>query len=479
MRWDTAILREVQYAYKEQRLLPPSSDLPQSSMTSLDDTTSDLKFGDTAETGAASKQSILSLDDGGVRGYVALLVLRRLMVEIDHWERETEEGDVGATTDPTPAKRPSTDSATTPSPINHPLSRVSTVASPQQMEPILQTSSALARPCDYFDFIVGSGTGGLIAIMLGRLRMSLHECFVEFFRLTVQILRQSQQLLDKRFFSKRQQHTDLLHHRIQQLFEEQGAKLQEAHPSQMTLKSANNVCNIVVVAHDATKEQHTIFRSYDHTETSKNSRVGPRSPGPASDTPLWLVARATTSRPNYFAPTTIGDARYKDGGFSCRNPSQEIIHEVLDLGDADRHSIDCLVSIGCGTPKAEDADGDNDDNVPKGKRFKPPSRNAQERMAACDCDVTHEMATNVMFTLQKAYFRLDMQSDLWDLSLETFVSDDGNSDFARNPILDEEVHTMLEGPAIQQKLRNCALRLVERRRARARLRSARNGVHAA
>lgn len=27
------------------------------------------------------------------------------------------------------------------------------------------------RPCDYFDLICGAGTGGLIAIMLGRLQL--------------------------------------------------------------------------------------------------------------------------------------------------------------------------------------------------------------------------------------------------------------------------------------------------------------------
>jgi patatin-like phospholipase/acyl hydrolase len=27
------------------------------------------------------------------------------------------------------------------------------------------------RPCDYFDLICGTGTGGLIAIMLGRLQL--------------------------------------------------------------------------------------------------------------------------------------------------------------------------------------------------------------------------------------------------------------------------------------------------------------------
>ncbi|KIO27730.1 hypothetical protein M407DRAFT_72780, partial [Tulasnella calospora MUT 4182] len=33
-----------------------------------------------------------------------------------------------------------------------------------------------AKPCDYFDLIGGTSTGGLIAIMLGRLRMSVQEC---------------------------------------------------------------------------------------------------------------------------------------------------------------------------------------------------------------------------------------------------------------------------------------------------------------
>jgi patatin-like phospholipase/acyl hydrolase len=63
---------------------------------------------------------ILSLDGGGVRGLSSLLILRNIMEEIT---RRNGPGTVEA------------------------------------------------RPCEYFDLIGGTGTGGLIAIMLGRLRM--------------------------------------------------------------------------------------------------------------------------------------------------------------------------------------------------------------------------------------------------------------------------------------------------------------------
>lgn len=40
------------------------------------------------------------------------------------------------------------------------------------------------RPCDYFDLIAGTGTGGLIAIMLGRLRMSIVDCMDVYVQMT-------------------------------------------------------------------------------------------------------------------------------------------------------------------------------------------------------------------------------------------------------------------------------------------------------
>src|SRR5277367_925188 len=65
---------------------------------------------------------ILSIDGGGVRGLSSLLILRQIMDEIGRRNR-------------------------TPAPL----------------------------PCEYFEMIGGTSTGGIIAIMLGRLRMVLER----------------------------------------------------------------------------------------------------------------------------------------------------------------------------------------------------------------------------------------------------------------------------------------------------------------
>lgn len=65
---------------------------------------------------------ILSLDGGGVRGIATLTLLSEIMAQI-------------------PRER------------GQPLQK-----------------GELLRPCEYFDLICGTSTGGLIAIMLGRLR---------------------------------------------------------------------------------------------------------------------------------------------------------------------------------------------------------------------------------------------------------------------------------------------------------------------
>ena len=44
-----------------------------------------------------------------------------------------------------------------------------------------------AKPCEYFDMMAGTSTGGILAIMLGRLRMTVDECIATYNELAGEI----------------------------------------------------------------------------------------------------------------------------------------------------------------------------------------------------------------------------------------------------------------------------------------------------
>ena len=77
---------------------------------------------------------ILSLDGGGVRGISSLYILKELVAQIarEHNQENPDRPDLSP------------------------------------------------HPCEYFDLICGTSTGGLIALMLGRLRMVTIHCLFRF-----------------------------------------------------------------------------------------------------------------------------------------------------------------------------------------------------------------------------------------------------------------------------------------------------------
>jgi patatin-like phospholipase/acyl hydrolase len=76
----------------------------------------------------ANSLRVLCLDGGGVKGYTSLLILKRIFRTM--------------VSDGTLAEEP--------------------------------------KPCDVFDLIAGTSTGGIIAVMLGRLHMTIDECLREY-----------------------------------------------------------------------------------------------------------------------------------------------------------------------------------------------------------------------------------------------------------------------------------------------------------
>ncbi|KAJ7187296.1 FabD lysophospholipase-like protein [Mycena filopes] len=187
-------------------------------------------------------------------------------------------------------------------------------------------------PCDYFDLIGGTSTGGLITILVGRLRMSVDDaiaCYVEF---------------SKKVFGKTKSTLALGEGKYSAtIFEEVVKTLvrQRTGDTETPLldnRALGGVCKIFVCARRAHAINHGIaelFRSYQSTN-------------PAVACTVWQAARATSAAPTFFKQIAIGPVQeqFIDGGMGVNNPAKQLLAEA-DAVFPDRQ-IACLISIGTG-----------------------------------------------------------------------------------------------------------------------------------
>jgi patatin-like phospholipase/acyl hydrolase len=52
------------------------------------------------------------------------------------------------------------------------------------------------KPCEYFDLIGGTSTGGLIAIMLGRLKMDIEDCITAYLQISRDVFQPKKKRFD-------------------------------------------------------------------------------------------------------------------------------------------------------------------------------------------------------------------------------------------------------------------------------------------
>src|SRR5437764_2032184 len=108
----------------------------------------------------------------------------------------------------------------------------------------------------------------------------------------------------------------------------------------------------MVFAHRKTNEADDLelylFRSYEHL-ARKRFTPFELNPGPAHETPLTDVAKATTAAPTYFEHHVIYKDEFLDGGFGANNPISHARSEIIQMSDgaADKFALD----VGIGTGK--------------------------------------------------------------------------------------------------------------------------------
>ncbi|KNZ71999.1 Nephrocystin-3, partial [Termitomyces sp. J132] len=219
-----------------------------------------------------------SLDDGGIRGMSELVIIEEIMYRLKH----------------------------------------------------LKQATSLPKPCDYFDIIGGVGTGGVIALMLGRLRMPIDlaiKKYVDFSKKVysdIKMFGTAERFKASTFVSAME---DIL----------QSAEL----PADVLMQEKNPSCRSFVTALPSANMTPRHFRSYEvRANQGYNCTV-------------VEAARATTASPGFFKAVSIGsgwmDEEFIGAHLGHNNPTRFVLEEA-ELVFGASQPVACIVSIGAGHP---------------------------------------------------------------------------------------------------------------------------------
>lgn len=292
---------------------------------------------------------ILSLDGGGVRGYSMLIILQELM----HRTFVEIEG-----------------------------------RAPKRHE--------IPKPADHFDLIAGTGTGGLIALMLGRLRLDIDTCKDLYVRLTRRVFETDKTFAGipyKRTLFKASKLEEAIREVVREhtISEFEGNDIL-ANATPMTPDSPrSHASGGVDNAPSRTMSQNSRYSQvgmspvnpprnygslrwgnanallYDARETRTKTAVtamfaGKNSSGssimlrsydsrkePASDVncSIWQAGRATSATGLAFKPIQIGQSKYHDEGAGKYNPAPQVLDEAV-INEWPGREVGVFVSIGTG-----------------------------------------------------------------------------------------------------------------------------------
>ncbi|KAI9725409.1 MAG: hypothetical protein M1828_003259 [Chrysothrix sp. TS-e1954] len=259
----------------------------------------------------------------------------------------------------------------------------------------------IPKPCDHFDLIAGTGTGGLIAIMLGRLRLDLETCKDVYVRMTRRVFETDKTIAGIPYRStlfKASKLEEAIRECVREhtVFDDEGndslAIAQDLtspmtpttpqsawsgpqrSPSVISRASymgptnprasmaAGRFGNPDALLYDV-REQRTKTAI---TAVYKGSKAGApaallrsydsrKEPAPEFECRIWQAGRATSATGLAFKPIQIGQSIFIDEGNGKFNPSPQILDEAA-INEYPGRDVGVFVSIGTGKrPTGSDA----------------------------------------------------------------------------------------------------------------------------
>ena len=367
------------------------------------------------------RKNILTLDGDGTLSYSSLLILRALMEEV-------RKAELSENAEASSSIYSLFINCSAEKDLDH-------STDPKSDDDLQGKNPPAYRPCHYFDYIGGSSTGGLIALMLGRMRMSVDDALISYQKL-------SENIANLSLFRLGMSRIGFKNEALTERYETSIKGLHPLFPSPNELRkkfeSDYTRCKTIVCSiqsgQDKKHKRPYLFRSY------------------SSSLEIWQVARAATAAPFYFEPITLGDELYYDASAFFQNPTRYVLDEVRREAQGRTDAVDIILSIGTG-------------NYGDGKGVAQRESNTWKLQRTLVSDPVHEnLARETKYQLFD-YYRLNVDdrlptghSDAWKLK-----SKNTNT---HQQIVDA-CTKYLEAQPVQEQLQKLAKRLVSIRLCRA------------
>ncbi|KAJ7860820.1 acyl transferase/acyl hydrolase/lysophospholipase [Mycena olivaceomarginata] len=253
----------------------------------------------------------------------------------------------------------------------------------------------IPHPCDYFDLIGGTSTGGLIALMLGRLRMSVEDSKKAYGQLAKEVFS------DVKFQgSAGKFKASKLEKAIKQIAETYS---ESQNPEERLEDIRDNACKMFVCAMNAANMSlPVLFRTYNTPDYS------------AMNCTIWQAGRATSAAPAFFKQIKIGlsgiEEAFVDGGLGHNNPTMSLLSEAKHLFPD--HQLACIISLGTGQPHTI--------SIPKPSPlnpFLPFDVLKAIREIATDCEKEHQAFAHHFNGIANFYFRFNVEQGMQNIQL--------------------------------------------------------------
>ncbi|EXA53703.1 hypothetical protein FOVG_01433 [Fusarium oxysporum f. sp. pisi HDV247] len=194
------------------------------------------------------------------------------------------------------------------------------------------------EPWQMFDMIGGTSTGGLIAIMLGRLRLSIPECKKAYMDLS------EKAFTPKNFISRQIGVATVRSKFWAEPLEDAIKSLIGDDWESKLLRDDDPVCKVFVVSHLQDYTTHAVLRSYRNFRKPRATLDAMR---------IWQACRATSAALTFFDSIIIDGSTYSDGGLLYNNPVQLVHGEASEVFPNQEQLIISL-GTGMGRPRVFD-----------------------------------------------------------------------------------------------------------------------------